>query len=242
MSVDHPPSHEKAPNAALDRDAYRHDRDTPWPPVLPEPILPPGDRNENPPGLGFWALLREDRRTHENEWFSQGYWALTVNRFGNWKTGLPRSIRWMFRYPYLWLRKIVQWTCGIKLDYTVKVGRRVHLWHFGGMILGAQSIGDDVQIRQNTTLGVRKSGDLGKPIIQDRVEIGCGCVILGNVVIGHDSKIGANSVVTSHIPPYSVAVGAPARVVKTLTPKADDASDGVAAREPDNPQEMKQAS
>ena len=107
--------------------------------------------------------------------------------------------------------------CGIKLSYTVKVGRRVHIWHFGGMILGARSIGNDVHIRQNTTFGVARRGDPPnkKPTIEDRVDIGCGAVIVGEITIGHDSQIGANAVVLESVPPGSVVVGIPGKVIKT---------------------------
>lgn len=204
--------------------------DEAWPPVLPEPELAKGDTNLNPDGMGLLALLREDLRTHEGDWMDQGFWALAVNRLGNWRMSIRfKLLRAPVTILYRVLRRVVQWTCGIKLDYTVQVGRRVHLWHFGGMILGAKSIGDDCHIRQNTTFGVRYRNTLGKPIIQDRVEIGCGVVILGHVVIGHDSVIGANSVVLDHIPPYSLAVGSPAKVVRNLRPKPEDSASEPAA-------------
>lgn len=51
------------------------------------------------------------------------------------------------------------------------------------------------------------------PIIQDNVWISSNCIILRGVVIGEGSIIGANSVVSNDIPPYSVAVGSPAKVI-----------------------------
>ena len=118
---------------------------------------------------------------------------------------------------YRILFKWVEWTCGITLPYTVKVGRRLRIWHHSGMILHARSIGDDVHLRQTTTFGVARRGEnRAIPIIEDRVEIGCGVCILGQVTIGHDSVIGANSVVLQNLPPYSLAVGAPAKIVRNL--------------------------
>lgn len=182
-----------------------------------------GSRNINPPGIGLFALLREDFRTHGSAWLEQGFWAVAVHRFGNWRMDLrPKVIRAPFSLLYQWLFKWVQWTCGITLPYTVKLGRRVRIWHHGGMVLNAESIGDDVHIRQNTTFGVARRDLLHQlPTIEDRVDIGCGAVILGRITIGHDSIIGANSVVLSDVPPCSVAVGAPAKVVKTIEPAAD---------------------
>jgi len=103
------------------------------------------------------------------------------------------------------LRKMAQVFCGIKLDYTVQVGRRVKLEHFGGMILGAKKIGDDTIIRQNTTFGIRDISDLSaKPIIEKGVNIGAGVVIVGDVVIGRHSVIGPNCVVSESVPAFSV--------------------------------------
>jgi serine O-acetyltransferase len=180
-----------------------------------------GETNQNPAGMGLWALWKEDLRTHEGDLFSQGFWALAVHRFGNARMNIrPKIVRAPFSLLYKILYKFVEWTCGISLNYPVKVGRRVRIWHHGGMILGARSIGNDVHIRQNTTFGVARRGDHRslKPIIEDRCDIGCGAVIVGAITIGHDSQIGANAVVLKDIPPYSVAVGVPAKIIKALSP------------------------
>jgi serine O-acetyltransferase len=171
-----------------------------------------GESNANPPGLSLLQLLKEDLHTHDHNCFEQGFWAIAVHRFGNWRMGFrPKLLRVPLTLVYFSLHKWVEWTCGITLPYTVKVGRRVRIWHHGGMILHARSIGDDVHIRQNTTFGVARRGEnLAIPIIEDRVEIGCGACVLGNVMVGHDSVIGANAAVIRDVPPWSLAVGVPA--------------------------------
>ncbi len=58
----------------------------------------------------------------------------------------------------------------------------------------------------------------GPVIIKDHVMIGAGVIILAGVEIGEHSFVGSNSVVTKSIPPYSIAVGAPAKVIRTLPP------------------------
>ena len=171
----------------------------------------------NPPGMGLWALWREDYRAHDCNAFEQGFWAIAVHRFGNWRMGLPKVLRMPCTLLYRCLFRWVQWTCGITLPYTVRVGRRVRIWHHGGMVLHAQRIGDDVHIRQNTTFGIARREQLHElPVIEDRVDIGCGAAILGSVTVGHDSVIGANAVVLRDVPPHSLAVGVPAKVVKAL--------------------------
>lgn len=67
-----------------------------------------------------------------------------------------------------------------------------------------------------TPPSLRKVISKGPVIIEDNVWIGEGVAIMPNVTIGKNSIIGANSVVTASIPPNSVAVGIPAKVLKTL--------------------------
>lgn len=216
--------------------------------LAPHPVSPPqrglspdqrpqsdvelGLYNQNPQGISFFELLKEDWVTHEKDFLSQGFWALAVHRYGNWRMGIGnRFLRLPFSILYKFLYKFVEWTCGISLNYTVVVGRRVHIWHHGGMILGARSIGNDVHIRQNTTFGVARRGDPRwmKPTIGDRCDIGTGAVIVGGIIIGHDSGIGANAVVTKDVPPNHIAVGVPA-VIKKKGEKKKPAEETLAAQ------------
>ena len=120
---------------------------------------------------------------------------------------------------YKAMYKFGQWMGGIMLPYTVRVGRRVKLEHFGGMILVAQSIGDDVIVRQNTTFGIAGLNALtDRPMIGSRVEIGAGAVIVGRLHIGDDAIIGANAVVTKSVPPGAVVGGVPARLIRMRDP------------------------
>jgi serine O-acetyltransferase len=179
------------------------------------PPLPKGDRNENPAGLTLLELLAEDWRTHGSDPLQPGFWAVAVHRFGNWRMDKPKIVRAPLTALYHVLHTSVSWKFGIDLGYTVKLGRRVRIWHHGGIVLGARAIGDDVHIRQNTTLGVLSREDVtGKPVIEDRVDIGAGACVLGQVTVGHDTVIGANSVVVKDVPAHSTLFGVPARPVK----------------------------
>src|SRR5262249_10904152 len=100
-----------------------------------------GEANRNPAAIGFWALLREDRATHGGDWLADGFWALAVHRFGNWRMDVrPRALRAPLSLAYKILERRVRRSCGITLPYTVRVGRRVRIWHHGGMVLHARSI------------------------------------------------------------------------------------------------------
>jgi serine O-acetyltransferase len=175
-----------------------------------------GAANCNPAGIGFWALVAEDLRTHDGDLLAQGFWALFWHRFGNWRMGVrPKLLRAPLTLIYRFMFKLCEWWGGIRLPYTVRVGRRVRLDHFGGMVLVAQSIGNDVTIRQNTTFGIATPDRLhDRPVIGDGVEIGAGAVIVGSVGVGAEAVIGANAVVTRHVPPGAVMGGVPARILK----------------------------
>lgn len=181
---------------------------------------PRGDENQNPKQISFWALLREDYETHDASLMQPGFWALAVHRFGNWRMGIrPRALRLPLSALYRALHTGVLWGWGIQLNYTVKVGRRVRIWHHGGMVFGAAEIGDEVHLRQNTTFGSgRLDQRFAKPVIESRVDVGTGAVILGQVTVGHDSVVAANAVVTGDVPPHSVVGGVPARLLKRLEP------------------------
>lgn len=179
-----------------------------------------GSKNYNPKELSFWQLIKEDYRTHDSELFNQGFIALFTNRFGNKRMDIKIKVfRLSFTILYLFMRKFCQVFCGIKLDYTVIVGRRVKFEHFGGMVIGAREIKDDVIIRQNTTMGIKNLSDLNaKPTIGYNVQIGAGAVIVGDIVIGEHSIIGANVVVYNDIPSYTLVRPAGNQISQLGTP------------------------
>lgn len=94
-------------------------------------------------------------------------------------------------------------------------------------LIGPAQIGNHVNLAQNVTvtglnhiyeaidLRIDEQGVETHPvIIEDDVWIGANAVILPGVTIGEHSVIGAGSIVTRHVPPYSVCIGNPARVIK----------------------------
>jgi serine O-acetyltransferase len=167
--------------------------------------------NINPSGICFFRLILEDFYTHGKDPLSQGFWALLVHRFFNQlNDGELFFIRFPIRIFSLILMRAVEWFTGITLLPSTRIGRRVRIWHHSGIIVNAESIGDEVIIRQNTTIG-QKSDSNRRPIIRDRVDIGCGAVLIGAIEVGEGAVIGANSVVVKDVSPGSTVVGVPAR-------------------------------
>lgn len=78
-------------------------------------------------------------------------------------------------------------------------------------INGTAKIGKNVSLSQFLTIGSNKGH---AATIEDNVYIASHVCIVEDVTIGHDATIGAGAVVTKDIPPYAVAVGVPAKVIK----------------------------
>ncbi len=158
--------------------------------------------------------IREDWRTYEGFLSRQGLWVMWVYRFGRWRYTLKnRWLRMPFSFLYRILKLLSQILTGIDLPCEVKVGRRFTIEHFGGIIISGDTVfGDDVIIRNGVTIGLKRTGVRGAPVIGNRVDIGAGAKILGSIHIGDDVIIGANAVVITDIPPNSFAVGVPAHI------------------------------
>jgi serine O-acetyltransferase len=108
------------------------------------------------------------------------------------------------------LRSAQQAFAGIEIGKDVTLGEGVYFVHPVGVVIGGDSrIGARVRFYGSNTIGTAK--DDGYPTIEDDVWIGAGARILGPVRIGARSRIGANAVVLTDIPPDSVAVGMPAK-------------------------------
>ena len=103
------------------------------------------------------------------------------------------------------------------IAFNISIGSNLKLPHQGlGVVIGPEVvIGNNVTIFQNVTLGAKANGEkYSAPIIGDNVMIGAGACILGNVRVGNNVKIVANSVVLMDIPDNCMAVGAPAQIKK----------------------------
>ena len=118
------------------------------------------------------------------------------------------------RGPARILSQLTRLLTGIEIHPGATIGRRFFIDHGMGVVIGETAeIGDDVMLYHGVTLGGR-SLEHGKrhPTIGDRVTVGAGAKVLGPVLIGADSAVGANAVVTHDVPPESIATGIPAVV------------------------------
>ncbi|HEX3698270.1 MAG TPA: transferase [Polyangia bacterium] len=182
---------------------------------VPGQALPLGDKNQNPTGISFPALLAEDFDTHGRSLLSPGFWAVAVSRFGNWRMSVkPRALRPPLTVAYRLAHQVVIALWAIDLPYNARIGRRLRILHHGGFFLGARAMGDDVTIRHCATIGLIRKGADRSPIIGSRVEIGPGACIVGDISIGDDAFIGPNTVVAQDVPAGAMVLGNPARLVE----------------------------
>lgn len=114
---------------------------------------------------------------------------------------LPRAISQLTRF-----------FTGIEIHPEATIGRRLFIDHGMGVVIGETAvIGDDVLIYHGVTLGgTGHDGGKRHPTIGDRVIIGAGAKLLGNIRLGHDCAVGANAVVVHSAPPWTTLAGIPA--------------------------------
>lgn len=105
---------------------------------------------------------------------------------------------------------------GVELNPGTQIGPRLQILHGQGLVVHVGSIvGADCILRQNTTLGVRRTGG-GAPILGNSVDVGSGAQIIGDVTIGDRTSVGAGAVVVRSCSAGEVLVGNPARPVGSV--------------------------
>jgi serine O-acetyltransferase len=163
---------------------------------------------------GWRAAWREARRGEEG--FAYCFWMRTCAFLKS------RPLAKYFLYPLA--RRIMRrlmYRYGISIEFTTQIGPGFYIGHYGGIVVNPRvKIGRDCNISQGVTLGIANRGEhAGCPTIGDRVFIGPGAVIFGNITVGSGAAIGANAVVTRDVPENAVAAGIPARI---LSPKGSE--------------------
>lgn len=119
-----------------------------------------------------------------------------------------------------WSAQINRFFTGIEIHPGAEIGQGFFIDHGMGVVIGETSeIGHNVTIFHGVTLG-GVSSEKGKrhPTIEDGVVIGAGAKVLGAIIIGSCSRIGANAVVVKDVPPDSVVVGVPGHISEKQKP------------------------
>lgn len=124
---------------------------------------------------------------------------------------------------YSYLRKRYMYKYGIQIPTPTKIGEGCYIGHFGNIIINEKAvIGNNCNIAHGTTIGKANRGKLmGNPVIGNKVWIGTGSVIIGNIKVGNNVLIAPLTYVNFDVPDNSVVVGNPAKVIPR-----EDATEG----------------
>ena len=158
------------------------------------------------------AVYERDPATHrlmQPILFFKGYQALQAYRIGH----------WLWQQGRFDLAYFVQMRCsevfGVDIHPAARIGTGVMIDHAHSIVIGETAVvGNDVSMLHSVTLGGtgKEDGDR-HPKIGNGVMIGAGAKVLGNITVGHHSRIAAGSVVLSDVPPCKTVAGVPARIV-----------------------------
>jgi serine O-acetyltransferase len=130
-----------------------------------------------------------------------------------------RVHHWLWLHGWRFLARFMSQAArlitGIEIHPAAEIGRRLFIDHGMGVVIGETTIiGDDVLLYQGVTLGgTGKETGKRHPTIGNKVVIGSGARVLGNITIGENSRIGAGSVVLRDVPDNSTVVGVPGHIV-----------------------------
>ncbi len=187
-------------------------------------------------GLSTWRLIAEDIRVWHRMYHRESYtdeqhlprlktcWGQCAHLVWN-HCGLRATVLLRLAYgfkrrgiPVLpqMISRLNLTLHGLDVPSHTRIGPGMYIPHPVGTVVSAQSIGANVTLVSGVTLGMR--GDGVFPVLEDRVYIGAGARILGNVHVGSDANIGANAVVLKDVPPGMTAVGVPAVNKKPARP------------------------
>jgi len=171
--------------------------------------------------LGLFSEIAEDfSNVAKNDPAISSRIEFLFNYPGVWAIFWYRIANRLYRKNFKSLARIImglnQILTNIDIHPGATIGRRVFIDHGFGVVIGQTTIiEDDVLIYQGVTLGgVSLTAGKRHPTIKRGVVIGSGAKILGNITIGENSKVGANSVVVRNVPDNSTAIGIPAHVIQ----------------------------
>ncbi|NSX56245.1 serine O-acetyltransferase [Parasulfitobacter algicola] len=141
--------------------------------------------------------------------YFKGFQAIQAYRVGHW---LWKNGRHDLAY---FIQMRVSEVFGIDIHPAAQIGRGIMIDHAHSIVIGETAVvGDNVSMLHSVTLGgTGKEDDDRHPKIGNGVLIGAGAKVLGNITVGHCSRIAAGSVVLQDIPPMKTVAGVPARIV-----------------------------
>lgn len=162
------------------------------------------------------ALVKHLLRSDADECYSDGVkYTFFLRLCAYLRTAYPR---WTMLIPYFLCRRILthyKYKFNISISPHTPIGSGLYLGHVMNIVISDHAkIGKNCNISHGVTVGqVNRGARKGTPTIGDNVYIGPGATIIGQIQIGNNVAIGANTVVTKDVPDNAVVVGVPGRVI-----------------------------
>ena len=171
--------------------------------------------------MGIFTEIKEDfANAYKNDPALNSRFEFLFNYPGVWAVAWYRIAHRLYNANFKRFARMImgitQIITNIDIHPAAKIGQRVFIDHGTGVVIGETAvIEDNVVIYQGVTLGgVSLTQGKRHPTIKEGVVIGAGAKVLGNIEIGANAKIGANSVVVKSVPECSTAIGIPAHVIE----------------------------
>ena len=161
------------------------------------------------------AVMERDpaaRNRAEVFFLYSGFKAVRSHRKANW------FLRHNMKFIARWISQRSRHKTGIEIHPGATIGKGLFIDHGMGVVIGETTIiGDDCLLYQGVTLGGVGTGEhtcKRHPTLHNNVMISAGAKIIGDITIGDNSIVGANSVVLKDVPPNCTVVGVPGMIVK----------------------------
>jgi len=132
--------------------------------------------------------------------------------------------RWRLFFFARLLSHIARWLTGVEIHPGATIGKRFFIDHGMGIVIGETTeIGHDVTLYHGVTLGgTTWREEKRHPTLEDGVIVGAGAKVLGPIVVGMCSRVGANSVILKDVPQHATVVGIPGSIVNKRTETLSD--------------------
>ncbi len=167
----------------------------------------------------FAQLKRDVRVVLDRDPAAKSFWEVVCCYPGLHAIWLHRLAHVFYQRGFVLLPRLIntfaRFLTGIDIHPGATLGEGLFIDHGMGVVIGETAVvGSNVTLYQGVTLGgTGKERGKRHPTIGDNVVVASGAKVLGSFAVGSNSKIGAGSVVLKEVPPNSVVVGIPGRIV-----------------------------
>lgn len=179
----------------------------------------------------FSTIRRDIRSALERDPAARNAWEVLLCYLGVHVLWFYRAAHWFWRHGWVVTARLTshlgRFFTGIEIHPGATIGSGLFIDHGMGVVIGETTeIGENVTLYQGVTLGgTSLKREKRHPTVGNNVVVGTGAAILGAITIGDGSRVGGSSVVVNDVPPNSVVVGIPGKVIyrdgKRVAPAID---------------------